>query len=263
MIASFRKFLVAAAPLAALAMLALATPVRADGILEEPLPRFEDRVCPGVLGLEHEYAELMVTRLRMNAETLGLRLAGSEEEGCEPNLVIAFVDDSRDYLAGLIERRGYLFRELDRTDREALVAGDAPWRVWHQISPRTRDGIRVGRRDNLTQPPEAGMWQAHSRIYRPVRHDITYALVLFDSDAVEGLTVGQLADFATLHAFATRFPDEAPQQPGTMLGLFDGLAARPERLSSYDQAWLAELYSGIPNVPASMRLRDVEVSSAE
>ncbi|MEL1249073.1 hypothetical protein [Aurantiacibacter gilvus] len=248
---------------AVLSALAVATPVQADGIMEEPLPRFEDRICPGVLGMEREYAELMVAHLRDNVEMFGLRLAGSEEEGCEPNLVIAFVDDGRGYLQELMQRRSYLFADMDRPDREELVAGDAPYRVWHQVAARTRDGIRVGSRENLTQPPEAGMWQAHSRIYRPVRHDITYALVLIDSAAVEGLTLRQLADFATLQALATEFPDGAEDNPGSMLRLFEGDDTAPESLGPVDAEWLAQLYNGIPNLPASMRLRSVEVATAD
>lgn len=257
MIATLRKTALAAA----LSALALATPASADGIMDEPLPRFEDRLCPGVIGLEREYAELMVTRLRMNAEELGLRLAG--EEGCDPNLVIAIVDDSRAYLVDLMERRGYLFRDMNPADREAMLdAADASG-VWHQLAARTRDGIRVGRRDNLAQIPEAGMWQAHSRIYRPVRHDITYALVLLNREEVRGLTLRQLADYATLRALATEFPEEAGEGQATMLGLFDDADARPEELTAFDRAWLNRLYDGIPNVPASIRLRGVEVAENE
>lgn len=248
---------------AALSALAFAAPAKADGIMDEPLPRFEDRICPGVLGMEPGYAQLMVSRLRDNVEMFGLRLAGSEEEGCEPNLVIAFVEDSHGYLANLMERRGYLFADMDPADRADMLAGDQPYRVWHQVAPHTRDGIRVGSRENLAQLPEAGMWQAHSRIYRPVRHDITYALVLLDSDAVDGLTVRQLADFATLQALATEFPDGAEDSPGTMLRLFDGSGTAPDSLGPVDAEWLAALYDGIPNLPASMRLRSVDVATAD
>ena len=248
---------------AVLSALAFAAPAQADGIMEEPLPRFEDRICPGVLGMEREYAEVMVARLRDNVELFGLRLAGSEEEGCEPNVLIAFVEDSRGYLANLMESRSYLFAHMDRSDRDDLVAGDAPFRVWHQVAAHTRDGIRVGSREYLTQLPEAGMWQAHSRIYRPVRHDITYALVLIDSAAVEGLSVRQLADFATLQALATEFPEGAEDSPGTILRLFDDGETAPESLGPVDAEWLARLYDGIPNLPASMRLRSVEVATAD
>ncbi|MFB0612274.1 hypothetical protein [Aurantiacibacter poecillastricola] len=246
---------------ASVAALMFASPAHADGIMGEPLPRFQDRLCPGVIGLEQEFAELVVTRLRMNAERFGLRLA--EDGGCEPNLVVAVVDDSKAYLADLVERRGYLFRDMDPADRERMLTAAGPVGVWHQTAARTRDGIRVGRRENLTQPPEAGMWQAHSRIYRPVRHDITYALVLLDIDSVRGLTLRQLADFATLRALATEYPDEAGQGEASMLTLFDETAARPEELTAFDTAWLTSLYSGMANIPASIRLRSVQVAENE
>lgn len=254
MFARLRKTLI----VAALSATAVATPAQADGIMEEPLPRFEDRLCPGILGLEQEYAELLVSRLRMNAERLGLRLA--EEGDCDPNLVVAIVEDSQAYLADLVERRGYLFRDMDPADREDMLAENGPFRVWHQVAARTRDGIRVGRNENLVMPPEAGMWQAHSRIYRPVRHDITYALVLMDRESVKGLTLRQIADFATLRALATEYPDGASERSGSMLNLFAAQDARPEELGDFDVAWLTRLYEGIPNLPASTRLRGVEVA---
>lgn len=256
MIASLRK----TAAAAVMAALAFAVPAKADGVMEESLPRFEDRLCPGIIGMEREFAELMVTRLRMNAEAFGLRLA--QDGDCDPNIVIAFVEDSRAYLADLMDRRGYLFRDMDRADREEMLAEADASGVWHQVAAHTRDGIRVGRRDNMTQIPEAGMWQAHSRIYSPVRHDITFALVLLNREQVSGLSLRQLADYATLRALATEFPNEARGQ-ASMLTLFDDAAERPAELTQLDRAWLERLYAGIPNLPASTRLRGVEVAENE
>lgn len=254
-------FLRKTAAAAAMVALAFAVPAKADGVMEESLPRFEDRLCPGIIGMEREYAELMVTRLRMNAEAFGLRLA--EDGDCEPNIVIAFVEDSRAYLSDLMERRGYLFRDMDRADREEMLAEADASGVWHQVAVNTRDGIRVGRRDNMTQIPEAGMWQAHSRIYSPVRHDITFALVLLNREQVSGLSLRQLADYATMRALATEFPDEAGVEQQSMITLFDDAVERPAELTQFDRAWLERLYAGIPNLPASTRLRGVEVAENE
>ena len=247
--------------LAVFAAVAIASPAKADGILDEPLPRFEDRLCPGVIGLDQEYAELMVTRLRTNVQSLGLRLASDDD--CDPNLVVAIVDDSRSYLAELMERRGYLFTDMDPAERDEMLADAGASGVWHQVAARTRDGIRVGRSDNLVQPPNAGMWQAHSRIYRPVRHDITYALVLLNREEVRGLTLRQLADYASLRALATEFPEASGSTQPSMLTLFDAGAQTPEELTPFDRAWLARLYEGIPNRPASTRLRGVQVAEQE
>ncbi len=257
MIARIRKLFGIAAFLA----LAMSVPAQADGIMDEPLPRFEDRLCPGIIGLEDEFAQLMVTRLRDNASDLGLRLAADGK--CEPNLVVAVVEDSRGYLADLVERRGYLFRDMDPADRNRMLADAGASAVWHQVASRTRDGIAVGRSDNLTQAPEAGMWQAHSRIYRPVRHDITYALVLLSRESVEGVTLRQLADYATLRALATRFPQHSDDGGASMLQLFDATGVAPAGLTDFDRAWLARLYEGIPNIPASTRLRGMDQSPEE
>lgn len=246
--------------LAGAALLAFAAPAQADGILEEPLPRFEDRLCPGIVGLERDFAMQMVGRIRANAERIGLTLA--DDQRCEANFVVAFVDDGQAYLADLVDRRGYLFRDLGLADRDDLLGVTGPVRVWHQVSARTRDGIRVGLRENLTSLPQAGMWSAHSRIYRPVRNDITYSLVLFDRDEVRGLTLAQLADYASLRGLSTRFPEEAGTSAHSLLTLFDDPDGRAGALTAFDAAWLERLYSGIATIPASVRLRGVTIADS-
>lgn len=244
-----RKF---AAAMAA-ALLVSSAPAFADGIIEDPLPRVEDRLCPGILGLETGMAEGLVGRIRANAESFGVPLADTQT--CEANLVVAIVDDGQAWLADLADRRGYLFRDMDRVDREELLAATGPVRVWNQVTVRTRDGMRVGLRENLATLPQAGMWSAHSRIYRPVRKDITYTLVLFNRAAVGAMTPAQLADYASLRALATEFPESSGAP--SILALFDA-GERPAGLTEHDRAWLSELYRGIPNIPATVRLRSLE-----
>ena len=249
---SVRKFI---ACFAASLLAATSAPALADGLGDDPLPRVQDRLCPGVIGLETSMAEGLVGRIRANAESFGVPLA--DPASCEANLVVAIVDDGQAWMADLVDRRGYLFRDMDRTDREELVATTGPVRVWNQVTVRTRDGLRVGRRENLTSLPQAGMWSAHSRIYRPVRKDITYSLVLFDRAAVVNMTPAQLADYASARAFSTVFPEDSAQPRPTILTLFDAAAAQPAGLTEHDRAWLGQLYRGIPNMPASMRLRSM------
>src|SRR5687768_18424713 len=58
---------------------------------EGPLARFEDPICPGVVGLKLEAAAEMVERIRANAAQFGRNLA--PDGACTANLVVAFVDD--------------------------------------------------------------------------------------------------------------------------------------------------------------------------
>jgi len=256
MFARLRNFalggLVGAALLAPLPALA-----QAD---EEPLPRFEDALCPGVVGLRQEAAEAMVGRLRANAEMLGLRMADNGD--CEANVIVAFVTDGQAFLSNLEDRSSYVFAEMSRDERVALLSEPGPARTMLRVRARSRDGMPISRRENLTDLPQATMWMAHSKIYSATRNDILSALVLFDRDEIRGLNLDQLADYATFRALAHRLPDPAASGDASILTLFDSGSARPEGLTGFDRAYLAQLYTGIANLPAPAKLADLARATA-
>jgi len=233
-----------------------ATPALADGIIEDPLPRVADPLCPGIIGLDVAMAEGIISRIRANAQSFGVPLA--DEATCDPNLVVAIVTDGQAWLADLANRRGYLFRDMDRVDREELLATTGPVRAWNQVVVRTRDGMQVGLRENLTSLPTAGGWQAHSRIYRPVRKDITYSLVLFDREGAANLSPAQLADYATVRALSAELPEIGAVPGPTILGLFSAGSERVAGLTSHDREWLDRLYSGPANTVGSVARRALE-----
>jgi len=222
---------------------------------EEPLPRFEDALCPGVVGLKREAAEAMVGRLRANAEMLGLRMA--ENGDCEANFIVAFVSDGQAFLSQLEDRSGYVFAEMSREERVALMAETGPARAMLRVRARSRDGMPISRRENLTDLPQATMWMAHSKIYSATRNDILSALVLFDRDEISGLNLDQLADYATFRGLVHELPDPAASGQSSILALFDGGSAHPEGLTEFDRAYLEQLYSGMANLPAPAKLADL------
>ncbi len=200
----------------------------------------------------------MVARIRANAERFGLRTADADD--CRPNLIVAFLGDGQDYLRRLHDERGYMFQSMDRSQVRELLAVEGPARAWVTTEARTRDGMQIGRRENLVDVPRAGMWAAHSLIYIPTRRDITAAMVLIDRDAIDGLSVNQLADFASLHGFADFVP-EAREDVPTIQTLFAGGQA-PSGLTEFDIAYLERLYASIPNLPANARLAGLEGMAA-
>ena len=222
---------------------------------EEPLARFEDALCPGVVGLRQEAAEAMVGRLRANAEMLGLRMA--ENGDCEANLIVAFVADGQAFLSNLEDRSSYVFAEMSREERVALMAEPGPARAMLRVRTRSRDGMPISRRENLTDLPQATMWMAHSKIYSATRNDILSALVLFDRDEIRGLNLDQLADYATFRALAHQLPEPEAIAEGSILTLFSGGSARPEGLTEFDRAYLSQLYTGMANLPAPAKLADL------
>jgi hypothetical protein len=231
------------------------------GIRYAPLPRFEgDRLCPGVLGLKGDHAALVIDRIRWNAERFGLWM--TEDDGtCTPNFVVAFVDDGQATLERIADERYWLFINMPRHERLALLAEDGPARVWTTTQARTRDGTP------LPLKPDGRQVSAMSsggvaRAVLPVREDITGVLILFDRGEVRDKTLVQLADYATMRGLARTRPVDDAREDGnqamdTILALFDDDSAPPAELTAFDRAYLGALYDGKANTVGLSRIQGV------
>jgi len=246
------SYRILASLLCAAALLA-PVPAAADAlsgaVRDEPLPRFHDRICPGVIGLKVDVAQAIVGRIRENAARVGLRLA--DEENCEPNVIASFVVDGQDYVRRLGKKQSWMFVDMSGEERRALFDGPGKVRAWTRTVVRTRDGMPVSRREGLMQIPETTMAMAHSKIYVATRRDLIAAMVLFDRDAIEHLSVFQLADYVTMRALAGTAFKDIPPAGGTILTLFENPAARAPAMTRYDHTFLETLYSSMANLPAA------------
>ena len=229
------------------------------GLRYLPLPRFEgDRLCPGVIGLKGDYAAMVVGRLRANAERFGLWMA--EDDGtCQPNFIVAFVDDGKDILQQIADQWPLLLYGLERPDRLALMAQEGPARVWTTTVTRAGGGM-PGAEDPSTVTKYITTTDRASRLYLPIREDITGVLVLFDRAAVRRKTLVQLADYATMRGLARTRPAESEGQPlDTILTMFDPDATPPAELTAFDRAYLGALYRGMPNLPGLTKVLGVDI----
>ena len=226
-------------------------------VYDAPLARFEDRLCPGVIGLLPQHAAMIIDRIRYHAEQLGMWL--TEDDGtCSPNLIVAFVTDGKAELAAIEDEHPDLFQDMQPHEVRELLAEDGPVRVWTTVQERTRDGAPVPRAQSLLNPPVVNMWMAHSKIYLATRRDIASVIVLFDLQKMKGKTLTQLADYATMRGLARTRPVDGEGQPmDTILALFDGDAAPPSEMTTFDHAYLAALYDGIPNIPGITKVLGV------
>jgi hypothetical protein len=218
---------------------------------DQPLARFEAPLCPGIAGLATEQASLMIDRIRDNAHDFGIRL---HEDGCEANFIVMFTSDSEQAMREMMERQHWLFEFHDAGEkREMLEPG--PARVWTWTQPHTRDGMPVPQARNRVDVPTLSTWMAHSKIYTAVRHDITSAIVMIDTEAARGKSLIQLADYAVMRGLAqTRPSDEGAMD--SILTLFDE-EAPPRSLTLFDRAYLRSLYEWLPNLPAITKITGV------
>ena len=245
--------------------------------LDDPLPRFEDRVCPGVLGLEDDGAAYIIQRIRHNAEQFDVRLH-KDDGKCEPNFIVAFVADAQGQMAQLARSQGYMLAGMSVSARGELLDASGAARVWTNTVMRTNTGAPAPPRGSSSTvpervaaynpetgeqfrmgplPPESTGSASHSRIYFPVREDIYSVLILFDREQVKGKSLLQLADYATMRGLAFTRETSGEVPAATILGLFDGEGPKPERLTSFDTAYLTSLYDGIPNMPAQSKIGGV------
>jgi len=226
---------------------------------EEPLARFEDAICPGVVGLKRDAAEDMVGRIRARAAEFGRSL--SPEGNCEANLVVAFVDDGLAFARRMQRDNGWLFAELSQADRQMALNDAGPARAILRVRARTRDGMPIPRRENMVDLPQTELWMAHSKIYTATRNDILYSLILIDRGAISGMTIGQLADYATYRSLTRTLPQTPETRADSILALFEGGAQHPTGLTEFDRVYLSELYDGVPNLPATARLAQLEAAT--
>jgi len=224
-------------------------------LLRNPLARIEERLCPGIMGLKTDAAQLMIDRIRWNAERLDMWLA--DDADCTPNLIVAFVHDGQAEIAALEREHGYAFRTLTLPERRALLEEEGPVRVWTTAVTKTRDGMPVDQQDSLFAPPVVSMWMAHSKIYLPIRKDIAQVVVLFDREGVRGKSLIQLADYATMRGFARTKPADGDATLDTILTLFVPEGAPPSGMTDFDLAYLRSLYDDIPNLRGAAKIGGV------
>lgn len=218
---------------------------------EDQIARFESPICPASFGLPPGQNEMVAERVRLVAEHLGVRTA---DRGCSPNVVIIVADDGEHFLRTLRRKRPALFAHLPLADIRAMLRLEGPARAWHQVETRGADGRpmeRINWLETGASTPPRYIVRGHrlpgivpSLIGRPTRQDLSLAFVVFDLDALEGLTLLQIADHAAIRALARTRPAALPARR-SILGLFvdRGSGVTPvEELTGWDVAYLQALY---------------------
>jgi hypothetical protein len=229
------------------------TITRMDDFYTAPLAQFQERVCPGIIGLPVAMAEIMVDRMRYNAERIGLETARSGK--CTPNIFVAFVINGQREVTALARSRPQIFANIELAELNEMLAETGPVHAWNSTQQMTRDGMPVGASQDLTgQPPVVQVPIADSRIMFATRLDIAQSVVLIDVAAIDGMAVVQLADYASMRAFARTLPVRGDTAASTILSLFDKGSAPPRELTPFDLGYLRSLYATQGNLPASAKI---------
>lgn len=217
-----------------------------------PLARFTDPVCVGSTGIPTAAAQAVVDRVSEVAASVGLRVG---EPGCAPNLIVAFVEDSRAAVRRLTRVGSGAINSQSLADIRRIVDEPGQARAWIEAETRSRDGDRPSYAPN---DPAILRVSTSSRLFSPVRRDVVSATVLIDRDAVAGRDLAQVADYAAMRAL-TGARLRGRGDADTILTLFtpDGDALAPRGLTRFDRGYLQGLYAGQGNVLPNMKKQSI------
>ena len=216
---------------------------------DDQIAQFATPVCPASFGLPPEQNEAIEARLRAIAGYLGI---GAAAGGCRPNVVVIVAEQGGDFVHRLRRERPELFNAL-ALDIRAIMRLTGPVRAWQVVEPRGADGRPMRRISFVASPGGPPRYVPNgyeltgvvpSLTSRSTRQDLSLSFVVFDLDAIEGLTLLQVADHAAMRALART---EATGLPAgrSILTLFGDRNAggRPaEELTNWDAAYLRALY---------------------
>ena len=220
---------------------------------DEPLARFDRRVCPGVVNMD-AHAQAIADRIGAAALTAGLTVG---EPGCSPNILVIFTLDADRTAADLVREAPYAFGDVARTRRSGrtqlreFLQSDAPVRWWQattdepaiasielsQITKGVPQGAIPGYRASGPLRSRPG-----SLLSSGSRMDINMAVVIVDMSLVEAVDVRAIGDYAAFVALGQIDPEADTEGMETILNLFNADSRRMTGMSEFDRGYLRALY---------------------
>lgn len=240
----------------------------------DQLARWNQPVCPKVIGATPSEEKPVLARIRAIADEAGIRV--SRRRNCEPNILVAFTDDPSGVVRAVFEKRPHTARGVPAAARNDLVAGAYPVRWWYDMKMEGRFGeapvgdspALMGAIETNNGPgfaPGGGFAQSEnqsgnvsdyssSMIGSKSRQSIGAATIVVDIRRVRGLSDDALASFVTMVALAPLKLPPRPIATPTITNLFsDAPADRETDLTEWDRAYLAALYRVAANRSSSVQ----------
>jgi len=228
----------------------------------EVLARFEDPICPGVVGLGLVQGGKLADMIRANILALGGKL---QVPGCTPNATVIIVDQPVDFVKQFATKEPGFFTMTPR-ELDLFTATPRAVASWHVTETRDRDGQELDGSDKVSDRKKrmsgtnaqtsvainarVVRQSAATRLYTNTREDMMFGFAVIDRDKLPGKTLRQLADLATLHLMLDIKQNAGARNRASILSLFEDRpagAAAPAELSEADKAMVQGLYSASEN----------------
>ena len=223
----------------------------------DQLARFEDKVCPMVIGMPRDLTDKMTRMIRANIESFGAKV---QPVGCQPNGLVIFISRPVELVEAIRKEEPWMLGMEPRTARN-FVDNIGPINSWHVTETRGSEGQLLGSysTDGLTTDAAVTRSVSSSRLYTPARQEMQLGMVVVDKDRTVGHTLRQMSDLATMHLLLEIKASAGTKDPGSILSLFeprpDG-QEKPQRLSRLNRGAMAGFYRQRVNNVSSAQQRE-------
>lgn len=197
----------------------------------DQLARFEDEICPVVIGMPADWAAILTRVIRENIVATGGKLG---RDGCSVNAAVIFIDQPQELLWALNKEEPSFFMNMSPREFDQFSGPRRAAYSWHTVNTYTKDGVHM---DKVSRFASA------TRLYTNVREEMESGIVVIDRRATIGKSLRQLADFATMHLMLDVNWRSNQVDRSSILSLFHQHEAGPPlRMSSFDRNALSGFY---------------------
>jgi hypothetical protein len=221
--------------------------------VDKPLERWRGELCPVVYGIKPQYGAIIKRRFIANLDNAGLR--ASDDPKCRPNILIGVVKDVDAEVRKLEKEQESVFGSLLDYQIDRTIKEEGPVRSWNTTEVLSDRGQALNEnQDNGFGGAPVNQNTTATRLNNQISVATRGAVVLIDSEALDGKSLNQLADYATMRALVPTYGvnDENAGPTDTILALFSDEYA-PKELTLFDRNYLKAYYSGA----ATLRPRQI------
>lgn len=220
------------------------------------LSRWNDEVCPGVVGLQPDAAQAMLDRIAMRAVKVGLKVGGP---GCKANVLIVVTNDAEKLTPTFVQQNKKLFGDSfeggNTLGQKALAdfkASKKPVRWWHVSQTVTDRGQVLG--ESVARPGGGGGFEGAqvarvnnaSRVSASTHQEFNRIVAIVDTSKTNGASFAAVADYIALIALTQVQADVDAAGYDSILNVFEGPVGGDEPLkgwTAWDSAFVDGLYS--------------------
>jgi len=250
-----------------------AAPARITG----KLARWEDGVCPIVVGLKPQFTTFIAGRVKQVAATVGAPVNGNA--GCRPNLQIVFTSAPQALLDNVRQKQEPFLGYADsREQRIALATVKHPIQAWYTTATKDlRGNVQIdsartaGKGMEITyacMPPQEGMCTLHlsnahgasvtgNRLGDGLRTGFYHVIVVAEPAKLLDHEMGTLADYIAMVALAQIPQPETCQPLPSIVNLLARDCAPVTALTGNDLAYLRGLYKMSPSLTLGVQESEI------